>query len=180
VFLIPRIAAVRTATLLTALLASSFAVADDLVGLASVIDGDTIEINGTPIDLFGIDAPETDQTCHDDDGKVYRCGQKAASELSSFLGDKTVSCLPQNLDRHGRTVAICWVGDVDIADWLVRTGLALDWPEYSKGKYTAAQRAAEHSGDGMWGGQWVEPWRYRACIRAGGNSSSCSESAVMP
>jgi endonuclease YncB( thermonuclease family) len=163
-----------------ALFASSLAGADNLVGHASVIDGDTIEIHGTRIDLFGIDAPESDQTCHDDDGKVYRCGQKAANELSSFLGAKAVSCVPQNLDRSGNTVAICSVGDVDIADWLVRTGLALDWPEYSKGKYAAAQKAAEHSGDGMWGGQWVEPWGYRACIRAGGNPSGCSESAVLP
>jgi endonuclease YncB( thermonuclease family) len=177
--LLSKIVAAAMASLLMAVFTSSLARSEDLVGQASVVDGDTIEIHGTVIDLFGIDAPETDQTCHDDDGKLYRCGEKAAKELSSLLGGKTVSCLPQNLDRYGRTVAICSVGDTDIADWLVRTGLALDWPEYSKGKYTAAQKTAEHSGDGMWGGQWVEPWRYRTCIRAGGTPSGCSESAVV-
>jgi endonuclease YncB( thermonuclease family) len=157
---------------------SSPLLADDLRGQASVIDGDSIEIHGTRIRLFGIDAPESDQTCHDDDGKLYRCGQKAANALSEFIGSRTVSCLPQDLDQYGRTVAICFLGDVDIGDWLVRTGLALDYPRYSKAKYKAAQKAAEHSGDGMWGGQWVEPWRYRVCRRAGGRASVCSESAV--
>jgi endonuclease YncB( thermonuclease family) len=159
-------------------LGSPPAFADSLVGQASVIDGDTIEIHGLRIRLFGIDAPESDQTCHDDDGKLYRCGQKAANDLATFLAGKTVSCLPQNLDQYGWTVAVCSVGDTDIADWLVRNGLALDWPQYSKGKYTDAQKAAEHSGDGMWGGQWVEPWRYRICIRAGGRPAGCSESAI--
>jgi len=34
-----------------------FATADDLVGQASIIDGDTLEIHGKRIRLWGIDAP---------------------------------------------------------------------------------------------------------------------------
>ena len=37
---------------------SGLALADDFVGQASVIDGDTLEIHGTRIRLWGIDAPE--------------------------------------------------------------------------------------------------------------------------
>ena len=44
---------------------SGAAFADELIGQASVIDGDTIEIHGARVRIFGIDAPESDQLCHD-------------------------------------------------------------------------------------------------------------------
>jgi endonuclease YncB( thermonuclease family) len=162
------------------LLTASPAIAADqqpIVGQASVVDGDTLEIRGVRIRLFGVDAPESAQTCLDDDGKRYRCGQKAALSLSDFIASRPVSCAPVDTDRYGRTVATCTVAGADMADWLVRQGLAFDWPQYSKGRYSAAQKAAERAGDGMWGGQWVLPWRYRECTRAGGSPSKCSEGA---
>jgi hypothetical protein len=58
-------------------------------------------------------------------------------------------------------VATCSVGGVDLGEWLVRNGLALDWPQYSKGKFDTIQREAEHAGRGMWAGSYVEPWLYR-------------------
>jgi endonuclease YncB( thermonuclease family) len=59
----------------------------------------------------------------------------------------------------------------------VRVGRAFDLPQYSMGKYAAAQKEAERAGDGMWVGQWVLPWRYRKCKRAGGRPDQCSEGA---
>jgi len=50
----------------------------------------------------------------------------------------------------------------------VHNGLALDWPQYSKGKYGSAQREADRSGRGVWAGSYVESWLCRGCIRAGG------------
>jgi endonuclease YncB( thermonuclease family) len=79
-----------------------------------------------------------------------------------------MSCAPISLDRYGRTVATCSVAGADLAEWLVRSGLALDWPQYSKGKYAAAQRDAEHAGRGMWAGSYVEPWLYRAGVTTTG------------
>jgi endonuclease YncB( thermonuclease family) len=56
----------------------------------------------------------------------------------------------------------------DLGQWLVANGYALDWPQYSKGKYDDAQHKAEKAGRGIWAGSFVEPWRYRACMRANG------------
>jgi hypothetical protein len=52
-----------------------FALAADLAGQARIIDGDTLEIHGTRIRLWAIDAPESDQLCRNQDSEHYRCGQ---------------------------------------------------------------------------------------------------------
>jgi endonuclease YncB( thermonuclease family) len=144
---------------------------------ASIVDGDTLEIHGTRIRLWGIDAPETTQLCRGDDSQQYRCGAKSANDLDAFIAGRPVSCDPISLDQYGRTVATCSVAGGDLGEWLVRSGLALDWPQYSKGKYAAAQRDAEHAGRGIWAGSYVEPWLYRACIWQGGRPTDCSDGA---
>ena len=40
-------------------------------------------------------------------------------------------------------MAVCSVGGTDIADWLVRNGLALESPQYSKGDYADARAEAK-------------------------------------
>ncbi|MBP2534097.1 thermonuclease family protein [Agrobacterium tumefaciens] len=59
--------------------------AADITGRASVIDGDTIEIQGQRIRLHGIDAPESAQVCNRANGKPYRCGREAAFAMDSSL-----------------------------------------------------------------------------------------------
>jgi endonuclease YncB( thermonuclease family) len=156
---------------------ASHAAADNFAGRVSVIDGDTLELHGTRIRLWGIDAPESTQLCRGDDSLQYRCGAQAANDLDAFIAGRPVNCSPISLDRYGRTVASCSVGGADLGEWLVRKGLALDWPQYSKGRYGADQRAAEQAGKGMWAGSYVEPWLYRGCIRAGGAPPNCSDDA---
>jgi|ERR1700716_800001 endonuclease YncB( thermonuclease family) len=149
--------------------------ADDLIGQASVVDGDTIEIHSVRIRLFGIDAPESDQLCRNEESGLYRCGQKASNELSSFIGGRPVQCVEVDRDRYKRVVSVCSIDRTDIADWLVRNGLALDWPQYSKGSYVEAQADAKKHERGMWAGSFKDPWVYRACRRSGKKSESCSD-----
>jgi endonuclease YncB( thermonuclease family) len=153
------------------------ALSADLIGQASIIDGDTIEIHGTRIRLWGIDAPEHDQLCRGDDSLPYLCGAKAANDLDAFIAHRPVSCAAVGRDQYGRTVATCAVGGVDLGEWLVGQGLALDWPHYSHGRYSAAQRVAEGAQRGIWSGSFVRPWDYRACLRAGGRPGGCSDDA---
>lgn len=124
-----------------------------------------------------VDAPESSQLCRGDDSLPYRCGAKAASELDGFIAGRAVSCEAVGRDVYGRTVATCSVAGVDLNEWLVRGGLAFDWPKYSRGKYDRAQHEAEHAGRGMWAGSYVAPWLYRACVKQGGKPGGCSDDA---
>jgi hypothetical protein len=60
----------------------------------------------------------------------------------------------------------------------VRNGLALDWPEHSKGDMVALSAMPNVPARGIWKGSHVEPWLYRACIRAKVKSSACSDDAA--
>ncbi len=64
----------------------------DVKGLASVIDGDTIEILGQRIRLHGIDAPESDQQCQTKHGKPYDCVTNATRVLKLLVEGQTVRC----------------------------------------------------------------------------------------
>ena len=130
-----------------------------LSGRASVIDGDTIEIHGTRIRLFGIDAPESSQSCTAR-GKAYRCGQQAAFALSSKIGTQAVECQPKDQDRYGSIVAVCRVGGEDINAWMVAQGWALAYRYYSS-DYVSQEQDASRSKIGVWQGSFEPPWNWR-------------------
>jgi endonuclease YncB( thermonuclease family) len=65
----------RLLTVAVIVLASTDAVLyAGITGRANVIDGDTLEIHGTRIRLYGIDAPESTQLCRNHNSDLYRCG----------------------------------------------------------------------------------------------------------
>jgi endonuclease YncB( thermonuclease family) len=170
----------RLAILAAVTAISAAAGATDLVGHASVIDGDTIELHGQRIRLWGIDAPEGTQLCRGADSEHYRCGAAAANALAAYVGGTAIRCDPVGLDQYGRTVARCTAAGADLGEWLVGRGLAVDWPRYSHRHYAAPQRDAELSSRGIWSGSFIEPWRYRACIRKGGRPAECSDGTRLP
>lgn len=136
------------------------AAAAEIVGGASVVDGDTLEIHGERVRLAGIDAPESAQTCQAS-GRAWRCGQQAALALDDWIGDRVVRCAVSGHDRYGRAVATCRAGGQDMNAWLVRSGWALDWPRYSDGAYAGEQAAAKAAGAGIWRGSFTKPWVWR-------------------
>src|SRR6266700_1171868 len=75
----------------------------ELAGRAGIIDGDTLEIHGLRVRLWGIDAPESSQLCRGDDSKPYRCGAKAAHDLDAFIAERPIECTPLSQDQYGRT-----------------------------------------------------------------------------
>ena len=133
--------------------------AESVVGRASVIDGDTLEIHGTRIRLHGIDAPESSQSCLVG-GKKSRCGQRAALALADKIGSQTVTCEPKDRDQYQRVVAVCSAGGEDLNGWLVAEGWAMAYRQYST-DYIRQEKAASNAKNGIWQGDFVAPWDWR-------------------
>ena len=131
-----------------------------LIGKAYVTDGDTVRISGKSIRLSGIDAPETKQMCRDFKNASYPCGLLASQKLSEKTGKSAVKCETEGKDRYGRLLAICYLGELDLNGWLVRSGYALAYVRYSD-RYVSEQREAREAGRGIWSGKFVPPWRWR-------------------
>ena len=92
----------------------------DIPGNAIVVDGDTLEIGGTKIRLYGSDAPESGQLCRWN-GKDYRCGWQAAA-LDDRIARRSVRREKRDVERDGRTIAGCFVGSVSLDDERVKQG----------------------------------------------------------
>lgn len=131
-----------------------------IVGVASVIDGDTIEIHGTRIRFHGIDAPESRQECTRPNSATWRCGQQSALALAERIGRTTIRCLPRDRDRYGRVVAVCFKDGEDLNRWLVRNGWAVAYRKYSA-DYVADEAIARSAKANIWSGTFEMPWDWR-------------------
>lgn len=144
--------------------ASSASTQESITGIASVIDGDTIEIRGQRIRLFGIDAPESSQLCERPTGERWRCGQQASFALADRMGRATVRCEPRDIDRYRRLVAVCFSGSIDLNRWMVANGWAVAYRRYSV-DYVADEDTARRKRINMWSGDFEMPWDWRAQSR---------------
>ena len=115
---------------LIALALTNPAHAQSLTGPADrVIDGDTFVMQGETIRLWGIDAPELPS----------QDGYNAMAFLKALLNNQTLTCqIPpsgQDRDRYDIRLRQCFIDNVDVAEILVGSGLAEDWPRDSGGYY---------------------------------------------
>jgi endonuclease YncB( thermonuclease family) len=133
-----------------------------LIGRALVVDGDSIEIAGARIRLYGIDAPELDQSCTDAAGQPWSCGRKAAQELRRHVAGRELHCVPSSSDRFNRAIAVCSLPDgSDLNGWIVGQGWALAYDR--AGTYRPQEQEAQAARRGLWAGTFVPPseWRQR-------------------
>jgi endonuclease YncB( thermonuclease family) len=162
-------------------MSSAFSAGQTLVGRATVIDGDTIEITGQRIRFNGIDAPESAQRCQNASGKSYACGPDAANALDEFLAaSRPATCRFVDWDQYGRFVGNCARADgQSVQEWLVANGHALDWPRYSNGAFAALEASARQARRGIWQGEFQKPWDWRAAQRDQTTPSEATQSPSL-
>ena len=131
----------------------------DVAGRARVIDGDTIEVGSVRIRLFGLDAPESAQSCLEG-SRRWSCGQQATRTLARRIDGESVACEERDRDRYGRVVAVCRHGAQDVNAWLVREGWAMAYRRYSSA-YVGEEADAKAAKRGLWTGKFVPPWDWR-------------------
>jgi len=132
-------------------------------GRAKIVDGDSLEVAGERIRLFGIDAPEGRQQCRDANGQDYACGREAARILTALIGGRPVACTLVAHDQYTRDVATCIASGRDLGEAMVRAGYARDYARHSRGRYAAPEREAREAKRGLWAGEFENPgeWRKR-------------------
>ena len=128
-------------------------------GIGHAKDGDSLTVEEREIRLFGIDAPEFDQTCQRD-GLRWACGAEAANQLSALVTGKTVRCEQVGTDQYDRMLARCRVGATDINRTMVALGFAVAYRRYSS-DYVSIEASAKGNKLGLWAGQFESPSDYR-------------------
>ncbi len=137
----------------------------DIIGKPKITDGDTIVINDISIRFTGSDAPESyffgkTQTCIDGAGQEWECGNAATEKLKQLINNQTVRCSDEGKDRYGRTLGICYVGEMDLQAEMVKSGMAVAYLKYSD-RYEQEQNFAKKAKAGMWSGEFQEPETWR-------------------
>lgn len=136
----------------------------DVQGSAYVHDGDTFTVSGVKIRLFGIDAPEMDQSCEMPDGSDWACGRWSRDQVRGILKGRELRCVKRTYDQYGRMVARCYLGDQDLAEMLARDGIVFSYARYSR-DYIAVEKAAAAAGRGLWVAKVMPPAEFRRSKR---------------
>lgn len=129
-------------------------------GHARVVSGDGLTVGGRQVRLFGIDAPEPDQTCTRD-GESTPCGRAAADALAARVKGKAVHCTARRDGGDGLVLAVCRADGHDLADLMVSDGWAVAVPEETDA-YVGEENRASDDHRGLWGGEFLHPAEWRA------------------
>jgi len=87
-----------------------------------VRDADTIVVEGQPVRLQGVDAPELNT----------RSGKDARRWMVNYLAGKSVKCRLTGERSYDRWIGVCFAEGVDIGGAVISAGHALDWCSYPK------------------------------------------------
>lgn len=122
-----------------------------------IVDGDSLVMAGRELRLLCYDAVELHQSCRDASGAEYACGEMAKNALAKLIGQEKVFCAGRMTDIYNRPLVNCWVGDVSVADVMVKLGWAVGICKNTR----QLARLAKNEKVGIWAGSFETPkvWR---------------------
>ena len=158
-------------TIIIFLIFSTNILAEEIIGIPKIVDGDTIYINNYKIRLEGIDAPEMKQKCKKEKLKIssiigytfyedYYCGEHSKENLEAKVKGSNIKCISFTKDRYKRYLAKCFKGKINLNRWMVRNGYAIAYRRYSK-EYIADEEFAKENKLGLWQGKFLYPEKWR-------------------
>ncbi|MBP0484691.1 thermonuclease family protein [Sagittula salina] len=100
-----------------------------------VRDADTIVVDGTPVRLEGVDAPEL----------RTRAGKDAKRWMVNYLQGRSITCELTGDRTYDRYVGVCYTNGQDIGAAVIAAGHALDCRRFSGGRYSQLETAAARS-----------------------------------
>lgn len=129
-------------------------------GDVRVISGDTIEIDGSLIQLWGVSAPDHFMVCKD----AFLAGEEARDTLAGIIGNRAIDCVamtiidPSPIRAAPPMPSQCFVDGVDVGAEMIGSGLALNERGPDFPRYAEREDAAREAGLGLWGHDCLPEW----------------------
>ena len=153
------------------LIFSTNILAEEIIGIPKIVDGDTLKINEYKIRLEGIDAPEIKQQCKREKLKIssiigytfyknYNCGEVSKKNLEAKIFGSKIKCVSSSKDKYKRYLAECFKDRINLNRWMVRNGHAVAYRRYSK-VYVPDEEFAKENKLGLWRGKFLYPEKWR-------------------
>lgn len=101
----------------------------------TIVDGDTVKIDGKTIRIVQIDTPELNGHC---EAEVENA-MHAANRLRELLATGNVTYKATGTDRYGRTLAKVYVGKTDVGKAMIKEGYALPYQPGAEAKLKRVQ-----------------------------------------
>jgi endonuclease YncB( thermonuclease family) len=115
---------------------------------AAVTGSGAIDGHGGTVQLYGIAFPEGNKICATASGERWPCGRRAYIVLHNKVVGQTVTCAPRA--AVDPPAADCFLGDVNLAAWLLGQGLVRVAPDVADRDLVAAEAAAKKAKLGLW------------------------------
>ncbi len=128
----------------------------DVLARATVVAAGRLRAGNQYVRLAHIETKPLDATCTDENGTDWPCGQAGATAFRMLVRGRALTCAPLQEDAPDHAPRTCSIGQVDLAEWLLRQGWATPAPG-APDTYREAHEDARKKQRGL----FTRKWEYR-------------------